>query len=132
MAPTYPKKIYDAVFHAGILSHMGIVSALSCDGLLNDKQISLSLKRMVSSEQLDKLGASYVLSEVCRAKLGDRERKVYDENHTAATKQRKALAKAKEDGQKRERKRVAKAFKAAQVPVKSDRSALKLGMLAGL
>lgn len=132
MTPTYPKAIYKAVFNAGILSHAGMLFALSNMGLLNDKQIKLNVKRMVTSGQLAKYGASYVLSETYKTQLTTGELAVYNENYLASERQREAKAREKEAGKLREEMRVTKAFKAAQQSLKGDRAALRIGLLAGL
>ena len=129
---SYTDVICNVVFKGGLLSRVAIATALSCEGLLNDKQITRTLKHLVDQGELAKRGASYMFSPEHRAKMLSREREIYDDNFKSATKQRDAASKAKEAGKARERKRVAKAFKAAQVPIKRDHSALTMGLMAGL
>lgn len=132
MAPTYPDAIYKAVFNTGITSHTALLFALSKLGFLNDKHIKLHVKRMVIAGKLAKRGASYTLSEMSKGQLSTADRAVYDENYANAEQQREAKANAKEAGKLREEKRVAKAFKAAQQPLRGDRAALQIGILAGM
>ena len=133
MKTTYPLAIYDAVFDAGMISHAALCNALKERGMDNAAHFKLHLKRMTGHMgKLSKNQASYTLSEASKSEMSNADLTLYKQRLDDANKKRANKEIEKQAGRLREAKRVSKAFKAAQKPVRGDKKLYAIGRLGGL